>query len=165
MSVLQEYSDLWPKKYTEEAVLVASRIPERLDIQHIGSTSIPGMLSKPIIDIGVLLPTALNAEAYIQVLESIGYTYYPESSSTERLFFRKGSPVEFHLSLAYKDRGSFWERQLLFRNYLRAHPEAIQEYIKIKLASLGVDPTGGKAYLVGKTHFVEGILSKASMGQ
>jgi len=164
MQVLQPYSPEWSKKYENESVLITSVIPELIGIEHIGSTSIPGMTSKPVIDIGVLLSTAVDAEKYISPLGSIGYTYFPASSSSERLFFRKGNPVEFHVSLAFKDRGNFWERQLLFREYLRNHPEAQKEYIRIKVESLEHDPTGGKVYLSGKNTFVERILLEARTG-
>jgi len=132
-----------------------------LAIEHIGSTSIPGMFSKPIVDIGVLLSDMSDAEKYIKPLASIGYTYFPESSSSERHFFRKGNPVEFHISLAYKDRGTFWARQISFRDYLRMNRESRDEYIKLKKELLNVDPTGGKKYINGKCEFVKSILMKS----
>ncbi len=119
------------------------------------------MPAKPIIDIAVLIKTSQDVKKFILPLQELGYTYYPKSSSTERHFFRKGDPVEFHLSLAYQDRGSFWQRQIAFRDYLRSHPEAVTEYVKLKQELLEKDPTGGTQYLAGKTHFVEKILEQA----
>lgn len=161
MSILQAYSLQWPKVYESEAELIRSAIPTAVDIQHIGSTSIPGMVAKPIIDIGVLIKSADQAEEYVGLLETLGYRYYPKSSSSERLFFRKGDPTAFHLSLAYQNKGSFWKRQLTIRDFLRIHPEAIQEYTKLKLSLLNLDPAGGEAYLNGKSDFVQNILKRA----
>lgn len=161
MTNIQKYSPAWPKRFEQESQRIRQSLPQVEDIQHIGSTSIPEMTAKPIVDIAVLIKFSRDAEKLMQPLQDLGYKYFPESSSTERHFFRKGTPVEFHLSLAYQDRGSFWRRQITFRDYLRLHPEARSEYAELKKNLLVLDPTGGKDYLDGKSGFVERILVEA----
>lgn len=133
-------------------------------IEHIGSTSIPGLSSKPIIDIMVLIDNHENAEKFIPKLSEIGYPFDSNShtdKSTERHLFRKGKPTEFHLSIAYANRGGFWKRQLAFRDYLRSHPEDVQRYEKLKKDLIKKDPTGKGEYISGKTDFVNEILDKS----
>lgn len=135
-----------------------------LGIEHIGSTSIPGLPAKPIIDIMVLIDSHENAEKYISKLESLGYPFDSTAEtdkSIERHLFRKGSPTEYHLSIAYADRGSFWNRQLAFRDYLRKHPKERDRYASLKKELLEKDSTGKGLYIEGKTEFVNEILDKS----
>ncbi len=160
--VLMPYSPEWEEKYKGEAEKVKIVFGDLLlDVQHIGSTAIPGMLSKPIIDIGVLIGSYKDAEQFIKPLEAIGYSYVQENSSSERHFFRKGNPTEFHLSLAYADRTTFWKRQILFRDYLIKHPQSAKEYEQFKLNILKKDPTIDQAYTTNKDEFVSKIVALA----
>lgn len=132
-----------------------------LEIEHIGSTSIEGLSSKPIIDIVVMIENHENANAFADGLAQIGYKFH--SSSTERQFYTKGDPIEYHLSIAYANKGGFWPRQILFRDYLRTHPEVRDEYAKLKTDLLLKDPTGIDGYIAGKTEFVQRILKLARL--
>lgn len=162
MSILEPSSPTWPKQFNDESKLLKAALgTSALDIQHFGSTSIPGMMGKPIIDIAVAIPNIDEAHSFVESLQNIGYTFFPESSSQERLFFRKGDPVQFHLSLAQKDKFGYWKRQVLFRDYLRAHPEAIREYEALKLKLIEQDPTGQLLCVGGKGEFVKKILDLA----
>jgi len=80
------------------------------------------------------------------------------NSSGERHLFRRGSPTEYHLSIAYKDKGNFWERQILFRDYLRNHPDFRDEYQKLKEKLLRDDLTGKDSYISGKSEFINNVL-------
>lgn len=100
-----------------------------------------------------------NADAFTKPLAKIGYRF--DSFSTERHYYVKGDPVDYHLSIAYADRGGFWSRQILFRDYLRSHTEAKDEYAKLKEDLLQKDPTGSDKYIGGKTDFVYKILGLA----
>lgn len=132
-----------------------------VEIEHIGSTAIPNLASKPIIDIAVLFPSQKDADKYIEPLSSLGYEYDQPASSSERHFFRKYGSTKYHLSIAYRDKGTFWERQILFRDYLRAHEKEKKEYETLKLKLIQADPTGRHSYIQGKNEFVEKILKLA----
>ncbi len=88
-------------------------------------------------------------------------------SSVERVFLRKGHPAEYHLSIT-ESKYSYWTRQMLFRNYLRNHPEAVKEYAEIKKRLSREVPeedlkdlSRSKGYNSGKTPFIEKILKLA----
>lgn len=159
---LVEHDPKWNKEYEIEANLIRSVLEDEIiDIQHIGSTAINVIKAKPIIDIAILLAKEEYLQVYTRDLNKIGYVYYPESSSVERLFYRKGNPVKFHLSLTQEGKTSYWQRQIIFRDYLNAHPEIALEYEKLKEDLLIKDPTAGKIYSEGKTEFVRHVLELA----
>lgn len=161
-TTIHRYDPMWKNKFETEAITLKNIFgDEALAVEHIGSTSVDGLASKPIVDIAVLINSYLEADKFIEPLTKIGYWYDKENSSGERHLFRKGKPTEFHLSIAYADRGDFWERQLLFRDYLRTHPEALREYAQLKEDLIKNDPTGGDKYISGKTDFIQRILTKA----
>jgi GrpB-like predicted nucleotidyltransferase (UPF0157 family) len=134
---------------------------QALAIEHIGSTAIPGLFAKPIIDLTVLIRKRSQADLFIQPLQQLGYMYDKPHSSSERHLFRKGNPTEFHLSIAYADQGGFWERQILFRDYLKQHPETREEYAALKSRLLTQDPTAMNSYIAGKSEFVKKVLELA----
>jgi len=165
-SVIEEYNSEWKEKFEEEADKIKNLLGEKItSIEHIGSTSIPGTISKPIIDMAITISTYKNADGVAESLSELGYPFdkenHDEANSTERHLLRKGNPVEYHLSIAYKDRGCFLERQILFRDYLREHGDAVEEYNKLKRQLIKEDPTGKNGYIESKTDFVMGILKKA----
>ncbi len=159
-----EYNPEWIEMYESESEKIKEIFgDELLGIEHIGSTSIPGLSAKPIIDMMVLIETHENAEKFIPVLQSLDYNFNSSThtdKSTERHLLRKGNPTQFHLSIAYKSRGSFWDRQLAFRDYLRTHPEERNQYQELKQKLIQDDPTGKNTYVAGKTNLVNEILDK-----
>jgi len=129
---LHSYSSEWPEKFEKESNLIKEILGDLvIDIEHIGSTSIPGLSAKPIIDIAVLTESISDINTFTDKLENIGYSYKPDMSSVERIFLRKGDPVEYHLSIS-ESKYTYWERQILFRNYLRKYKKYRDEYQKIK---------------------------------
>lgn len=159
------YNPQWVDVYTTEASKIKTACGESLlGIEHIGSTSIPGLSAKPIIDMMILIDHHENAEQYISKLTQLGYTFDANALtdiSTERHLLRKGNPTQFHLSIAYANRGGFWKRQLAFRDYLRNHPEDRDRYAVLKQKLIAQDPTGKDTYIAGKTDLVNEILDKS----
>ena len=92
-------------------------------------------------------------------LSKIGYGFH--SKSTERHFYQKGDPVEYNLSIVYADKGGFWPRQIMFRDYLRSHSNARDEYVALKSELIEKYPKGVGEYSAGKIEFVQKILSLA----
>jgi GrpB-like predicted nucleotidyltransferase (UPF0157 family)/ribosomal protein S18 acetylase RimI-like enzyme len=168
-NMLVPHSPEWAQKFNRERNLIKSTLGDAvLDIQHIGSTAFPDIVAKPIVDIIAAVSSLDEATSIIPVLEKIGYEYKPDMSSTERLFFRKGDPVEFHLSLAQPDHTPFWERQLLIRDFLLAHPEYAKEYEQIKRDALKNVPEAdrgdlsrSKDYNAPKGAFIDKIVALA----
>jgi len=170
MKGIEQYSSQWPKKYEVEAEKIKAILGDEVkDIQHIGSTSIVGVTSKPVIDIGVLVDSIDDIDSFVKKLESLGYSYKPDMSSVERIFLRKGDPAEYHLSIACL-KHTFWKRQINFRDYLRRHPDLIEEYNQLKLKNIEVTPdedlsdlSRSKVYNEGKSEFVERVLKLADV--
>lgn len=163
---IKEYDPKWVEMFEQEADRIKSLLGNKITrIEHIGSTSIPGLASKPIIDIAIEISSSEDAQFIIESLSTLGYPSSREGQdkdvSTERYLLRKGMPTEYHLSICYADKGSFLERQILFRDYLREHGEDRDTYATLKKDLLRSDPTGKEGYIGSKTDFVMRILKKA----
>ena len=164
---LQKWTPGWAEKFLNESEKIKSVLSDIKDIQQIGSTSIPGMVAKPLIDIGVLVDSIEDVSFFVEKLKSLGYVYKPDMSSPERIFLRKGDPVQYHLSIACP-RHTFWERQILFRDYLIKHPELVEEYNSLKIKNIEITPqedfddlSRSKIYNQGKADFVGKVLKLA----
>lgn len=155
------YQESWIKDYEKEkGTLLGFFGTKILNIEHIGSTSINELQSKPIIDIAIIIKDFEPADNFNEVLKGIGYTF--NSSSTERHFYTKGNPIKYHLSIGFADRGGFWVRQILFRDYLRNHDNERKEYGNLKKSLLKDDPSGLNSYISGKSDFIGKILKLAN---
>lgn len=164
--VVAEYDPNWPVLFEQERARIKQALgPFAVAIEHAGSTSVPGLPSKPIIDILVGVPGLEEAkQRAIEPIKSLGYVYLPEYVSwlPGELFFRKGPPGPWTHHIHLMEPSHFrWETLLVFRDYLRAHPEAAQAYADIKrsLADSSVDDIA--AYRNGKTVFVDETTAKA----
>jgi GrpB-like predicted nucleotidyltransferase (UPF0157 family) len=136
-TVLHDYNPKWAEVYRSEAQKIKDLLGDKItSIEHIGSTSIPGLVSKPIIDIAITVESWKNAQDLLGLLSTLEYrsesNQINESNAGERWLLRKGNPTQFHLSMAYADRGSFLERQILFRDYLREHDGDRDDYGQLK---------------------------------
>lgn len=157
---LAPYSSHWPREFSKEAhrIFEALKIPE-LQIFHVGSTSIPGLHAKPVIDMLIAIPALTALEERRPFLERLGYEWKGEYGIAGRrycvLYDSLKSKGYIHLH-AYERRHPEIERHLLFRDYLRHHPEAREQYeiLKLDLAhQKGVprsDYTELKAPLIGE---------------
>lgn len=154
------YKNEWAEEYeAEKKALLKILRGKILDIEHIGSTSIKGLQSKPIIDIAIVVIEVESADAFTEILGKIGYAFH--SSSTERHFYRKGTPIKYHVSIVFARTGGFWVRQILFRDFLKNNSDKRNEYGNLKENLLKNDPTGLNSYMSGKTDFIYEILKLA----
>lgn len=168
--LLLKYQNSWIKKFQLEMTEIREVLGGLVkDIQHIGSTSIPGMTAKPIIDIAVLVDSVEDISYFIERLSTIGYLYFLDMSSVERIFLRKGDPIEYHLSISCS-KYEFWDRNIMFRDCLRNHPELIEEYIQLKLDNIALTPeidfkdlSKSQIYNNGKGEFVKKVLDLAKI--
>ena len=133
-----------------------------LDIQHIGSTAVPGLAAKPIIDILMAVKSLSDVSSLRPLLEKAGYEYRGNSSDNKQILFVKGhEELRTHYLHIAEFGGSVWQNDIAFREYLRSHPNAEDEYQKLKevLASKYADKR--EDYTAGKSEFIETILSQA----
>jgi GrpB-like predicted nucleotidyltransferase (UPF0157 family) len=131
-----------------------------LDIQHVGSTSIPGMIAKPIIDIAIAVNDFEEAKICIPLVESLGYEYKGEFGIPRRHYFVKGDPRLFHIHMS-EIKSVEWQNTLLFRDYLCHHPEAAKAYAQLKQQLAARYAQDREAYLEGKTAYVEQVIQWA----
>lgn len=161
--LIVDYDPRWPAMFEAERRLLKQTLGEVfVAIEHVGSTSVPGLGAKPIIDLLALVRRLDDVMPHVEALKAIGYEYAPEVEVElpERRYFRKGTPRTHHLHVV-EPASEFWERQLLFRNYLRAHPDAARAYEQLKrelAARYGRDRDG---YSGAKTEFVASIEQRA----
>jgi GrpB-like predicted nucleotidyltransferase (UPF0157 family) len=131
-----------------------------VELEHIGSTAVPGLAAKPIIDILAGRPVDTPRAAVIAAIEAADYEYRGEQEIPGRDFFRRGEPRSWHLHLTEID-SEFWRQHRAFRDYIRANPAAAQEYQRVKLELARRFPFDRPSYIDGKTEFVTGILRLA----
>jgi GrpB-like predicted nucleotidyltransferase (UPF0157 family) len=160
--IVVDYDPQWSLLFAREQEAILAALGNRvLMVEHIGSTAVPGLAAKPVIDMAVGIQSLADAPALISYLEQLGYVYEPmlEQLIPERRFFWKGTPTvhTYHLHLAEADHPVLL-KPLQFRNYLRKHPDAVEEYgvLKRELAKRCVQDMD--AYVAGKTGFVENVM-------
>ena len=157
---LSPYQNAWSKLFKEEKKRLEEVIGnDVLDIQHIGSTAVPGLSAKPILDIGVAVKSFEAAFALVSSIEELGYTYRGENGIPRRHYFVKGSPDKrtHHLHM-FEKTNEEWTTHLLFRDYLRAHPEVAAAYQQLKEDLAAKHPNDRKAYTDGKHEFIQAVL-------
>lgn len=164
--VVVDYDPEWAILYEEEKRRILEVLGHIIvEIEHIGSTAVPNLGAKPIIDIIAAVSHLSDAEKCIEPLSSIDYEYVPEyeASFPERRYFHKGHPPKeqhYHLHMVEK-RSDFWKRHLLFRDHLRAHPEVAQRYYRLKKELASKYDSNREAYTDAKTSFIESIVAEA----
>lgn len=167
---LVAYDPAWPLMYAAEAARVAAALPPGLVLamEHFGSTAIPGMLAKPVIDLLVAVRSVEEArETAVGSMEALGYAFWADNPRRDRLFFVKGLPPAarqrtHHVHMTEMD-GEMW-RRLLFRDYLRTHPEEAQRYAALKQRLATRHREDREAYTAAKARYVEEVMAKASAG-
>jgi GrpB-like predicted nucleotidyltransferase (UPF0157 family) len=158
---LAPYTNHWQRLFEEEKVRIQTAIGRWvLDIQHVGSTAIPGIVAKPILDIGVAVESFEKASVCIEPMERLGYEYRGENGIPRRHFFVMGDPRTHHVHVN-EILGRDWENQIFFRDYLILHPEFAKQYTTLKLRLAERFPTDREAYLEGKAPFIERVLRLA----
>ena len=157
------YDPRWATRFAEESARIRAALVRHgleLALHHSGSTAVPGLPAKPIIDILGGRPAGASREAYAGAIEDAGYEYRGEQGIAGRDFFRRGTPRSYHLHITEIGSG-FWRDHLDFRDYLRTHRDRAVEYGNLKLALAARFPRDRAAYIAGKQEFVEETLRLA----
>jgi GrpB-like predicted nucleotidyltransferase (UPF0157 family) len=160
------YDPKWPKLAESEIHKICKFIPKEyiLDIQHVGSTAVPGLSAKPIIDIQIAVNSLDEMKLIaVPILEKLGYVYWFENPDSTRMFFVKGMPPygnkrSHHVHIVLQD-SHHWKDKLAFRNYLREHPQAAKEYENLKNTLAENHRFDREKYTDAKEGFIRRILS------
>jgi len=160
------YQADWPKNAELEIERIKSSLPNIIDdIQHVGSTAVPGLAAKPIIDIQVGVKSLETIKKYaIQELEKLDYVYWAENPDPNRLFFVKGMPPygeqrTHHVHVVSVDSPAYRDK-IIFRDYLRSHPEAAKNYSELKTRLALEFSVDREKYTEKKTDFIKTILTE-----
>jgi GrpB-like predicted nucleotidyltransferase (UPF0157 family) len=162
--VLVAYDPEWPAIFDREA----SRIRAALDslairIEHVGSTSVPGLAAKPIIDIVLAVPDSAAEAAYVPALEAAGYVLHNREPGwfEHRMF--KGPDVDVNLHVFSAGEAEI-DRMVLFRDWLRSHDEDRDAYVRVKCELAQRTWRHVQYYADAKTAVVQQILARAGSG-
>jgi GrpB-like predicted nucleotidyltransferase (UPF0157 family) len=163
------YDPRWPALFDEEAKRLRATLDPSLimGLEHFGSTAVPGLSAKPIIDILIAVRSLADAQAtFVEALRNLDYVYWAENPKKDRMFFVKGMPPfgsrRSHHVHVTEPHGEMWQR-LAFRDYLRAHPEEAGIYEQLKRRLATEHQADREAYTDAKSAYIESVMRKAIM--
>ena len=159
-----EYDPTWPALFSAECARLTRAFADAglaVALEHTGSTAVPGLAAKPILDILGGYPEGADVAAYVRAIEAAGYAHRGEQGIPGRAFFRRGDPRAYHLHLAVVG-GPFWRDHLAFRDRLRASDALRDAYAALKRELAARHPRDREAYTDGKAAFVQSVLASSS---
>lgn len=163
--IVAAYHPDWPKTFEIESSKIKEALGENaIAIHHIGSTAVPGLSAKPVID---MIGVVKNPKEAISPLENLGFKYKGEYNIPMRYYFNRSNGVDVNLHV-YEEGHPEIELNLLFRDYLRSHPDARDEYARLKETLLKEKSSYEKknsmftGYNLGKDAFIRKILKAAN---
>jgi GrpB-like predicted nucleotidyltransferase (UPF0157 family) len=158
-----EYDPAWPGIATAEIARIEAAVGEvAVRIDHVGSTAVPGLAAKPIVDLQLAVADVGARSLYVEPLEGLGYLFAPDPDSPDFHFFGlpAARPRTHHLHVCAA--GSDDERRhLALRDYLRAHPDEVVAYAELKRRLVGRAPGDRLAYIKGKDSYVAALELRA----
>lgn len=159
-----DYDPTWPDRYAMwHKAIRAALGSATVRIEHVGSTAVPGLAAKPVIDVQVSVVELANEQAYLPALQTIGLQL--RTRDAFHRYFRPfpGRPREVHVHVC--ELGSEWEAEhLLFRDFLRRHPGARDRYARAKREAAALWADDRLAYTDAKTEVILNILEEAATG-
>jgi GrpB-like predicted nucleotidyltransferase (UPF0157 family) len=156
--VVVDYDPSWPARFEAIRDRIAPVLgPLAVSIEHVGSTSVPGLAAKPVIDIDVVVADASAIPAAIDVLTGLGYEHLGELAVRGREAFRRPPGSEKHNLYVCPAGGEGLRNHLALRKHLRAHPEAVEAYGALK-RRLAAEVPDIDAYVVAKTDLIVSFL-------
>jgi GrpB-like predicted nucleotidyltransferase (UPF0157 family) len=155
-----DYDPAWPQWFEQERDRLRQVLgTQAVSIDHIGSTAVPGLAAKPVLDILVAAEPFPLPAAMIAAIEALGYEYRGENGIPGRQYFRT-RPHARHLHV-FAPGSEAAQQHLLFRDYLRTHPEAVRDYASLKRRLMTEHRLDREAYTDGKADLVRCILERA----
>ena len=158
-----DYDHDWLRLYAEERDRIRTAIGDAaVAIEHVGGTAVPGLPAKPVIDVMVGVEDIERAGPAVAALINLGYEYVPEFESElpDRRYFRRGTPDTHHVHMVAVS-SDFFAEHLLFRDWLRDHPQAAEEYGKLKRGLASRHRFDREAYRAGKVPFIDTVVAAA----
>lgn len=164
--VVEPYDPVWKKAFDDISAELKDALGElALSIEHVGSTSVSGLSAKPVIDIDVVISDRSKLEAVVSALAKIGYRHEGDLGIAGREAFKydgKEHLMKHHLYVCTQDCAEL-KRHLAFRDFLRAHPEAVAEYSRVKEEGAALYPYDIDSYIEHKSPFIERIYKEIGL--
>lgn len=164
--VVEAYDEAWEQNFISVKTELCEALGDlALRIEHVGSTSVRGLSAKPILDIDVVIRDYSLLGAVVRALEKIGYRHEGDLGIPGREAFKyegKEHLKKHHLYVCPQDSAEL-RRHLAFRDYLRAHPEAVREYGRIKEEGAKLYPDDIDGYIAYKSPFIERIYKEIGL--
>jgi putative glutamine amidotransferase len=160
---LVEYDPAWPSMFEDEAARIRAALGDvAVGIEHVGSTAVPGLAAKPVIDIQVSVDAMVPRERFVAPLVALGYEFVTDPTDTEHEYFKKETNGVRTHQIHVCPAGSEWERRhLAFRDHLRASPNDAARYSELKRRLAAEHPRDIMTYIDGKTPFIREIEERA----
>jgi len=162
--IVENYKPSWPEEFEKIRAYLWPHIDDvALDIVHAGSTSVPGLAAKPFIDFNIIIESYDVFPQLVERLRTLGYEHEGDGDIPMRERFKGGLRdgfMEYHMYVCPKDSPEL-ERQILFRDYLRGHDDARNEYAALKQSLAEKHRHDIDAYIAGKHEFVMTIVNLA----
>ncbi len=160
--LIADYDPQWPELFRREADRIRSLLGRRaLQIEHVGSTSVPGLAAKPVIDVLLVVADSVDEEAYSPALEAAGYLLRIRETDWHQHRMFKGPDTEINLHV-FSSGCTEIDRMLMFRNWLRGHAADRDLYARTKRDLAQKEWKYVQNYADAKTLVVEEIMARAS---
>lgn len=157
-----DYNPQWPLLFEQESQQLRPVLGNTLvRIHHIGSTSVPGLMAKPVIDILLEVTSLAALDRKNSAMVDLGYTARGENGITNRRYFTKGGHQRSHQIHAFVCGDRQIIKHLLFRDYLITHPGVAEQYARIKQTALLLAGNDAQRYSAFKASFIEEHLCQA----
>jgi len=158
---LMQYSAAWPVQFESERLLLKDAIAPWLvgPIEHVGSTAVPNLIAKPVIDIMAPVHTLEDSHAAIDAVTEVGYVYYPYKPEVMHWFCKPAPSYRTHHLHLVPYESDLWFERLAFRNALRERHALAAEYGALKKCLAAQFSQDREAYTQAKTPFIRRVLS------
>ena len=155
----------WRQEFRQEAGRISAAAGSNaVAVHHVGSTAIPGIYAKPVIDLLLVIQDLAALDEKQLEMEALGYEARGEYGIPGRRFFRRDDKHgdRTHQVHAFEDGSPQIARHLAFRDYMIAHPETAQEYSDLKRELAAQHPSDIEAYMDGKNEFIQEVDKRAA---
>ena len=162
---IKPYDSKMPDYFKREKGFLNKNLGNGFEIQHVGSSAVPGLGGKNVLDIQLLAPNKSVAKKTVKKLESVGYVQNKDAGDEYRIFFNRNRSfddrkIHIHLHLMWKTADKYKE-QLMFMDYLREHPEEAERYFSLKKVLARKAGDKREKYTEAKTDYIKSVLEKA----
>jgi GrpB-like predicted nucleotidyltransferase (UPF0157 family) len=160
---IEDYNPAWTEWFEMLRAMVGDALQDlAVAIEHVGSTAVPGLAAKPIVDIDVVIPTRSDLIEAIRRMAAIGYLHEGDLGVADREAFAHPPGLPVHHLYVCSRQSPELQRHLLFRDFLRLHPQEMQAYAELKRVLAKRFHNDRESYAVAKSDFVNAALQRAA---